>query len=479
MSDYKSDKEFQTMYCCRICDTSNMELDKFLQHTKKHTKKERLPLLEKLVNDTALANIEAKSAAAVFGFKLQPSVKSSVPLYVCVVCGQGNLMLKSLGEHSSLHPEFMESHYCNLCQHHFQDEPDLKFHLETHLDSNDLICQYCYKRFSIIEDLEVHESCHHRLEFVCVDCCQKFTSKHAVLTHLKDCHSNGLVCNICVQGFQTESLLDNHLITHTAVSSVKNAVKIFLCDVCGKEYDSKIALQRHNLFLHNKRIPLVCEFCGFQSYHQDSLREHLIKEHSDVTFQCTECADLFSEKFHFDTHMARHTEKKIFNCKYCGSRFRKLDNLKFHLKIHGRKGTSDSYLVESEDFLHGFETRRFTCKNCGESFNNQDLYNKHIKSHNISVCHLCRIAFNSDSDLNRHLHKVHPSKFSKFNSKFVTHPYKCEVCSASFRLEFELDEHSKNHIFYQCHLCFEEFVEDVQLQSHLEHAHKEEICENN
>lgn len=459
------------MYCCIICDASNMELDEFLQHSKKHTNEERLALLEKLVNNTTSANIEAKRAAAVFGFKLQPSVESSVPLYVCVVCGQGNIMLKSLGEHRSLHPEFMESHYCNLCQHHFQDETDLTRHLETHLDCNDLVCQYCNKRFSIIEELELHESSHRRVEFVCVECHQKFTSKHVVLTHLKDCHSNGLVCKICVQGFKSESLLVNHIITHSTVSSVKSAVKIFLCDVCGKEYDSKTALQRHNLFLHNKRIPFFCEFCGFPTYHQDSLKEHLIKDHSDVTFNCTECGDLFSEKFNFDTHMATHTEKKIFNCKYCGSRFRKLDNFKFHLKLHNRKETSDSYLVESEDFRHGFETRRFTCKNCGESFNDQDLYNNHIKTHSISVCRLCGIAFNSDSDLNNHLHKVHPSKFLKLNSKVVSLPYNCEVCSASFRLEFELDKHTKNHIFYQCHLCFEEFVHDVHLQSHLENAH--------
>lgn len=298
------------------------------------------------------------------------------------------------------------------------------------------------------------------------------------LTHLKDSHSNGLVCNICVQGFKSESLLDNHIITHTTVSTVKSAMKIFLCEICGKEYDSKIALQRHNLFLHNKRIHLVCEFCGFRTYHRDALREHLIKKHSDVTFQCTECGVLFLDKFLFDTHMATHTEMKIFNCKYCGLRFRKLDNLKFHLKLHGRKGTSDSYFVESEDVLHGFETRRFTCKKCGESFNNQDMYNNHTKSHNISVCHLCGIAFNSDSDLNKHLSKFHPSELFKFNSKFVSLPYKCEVCSASFRLEFELDEHTKNHIFYQCHLCFEDFVEDVQLQTHLKHAHKEETCDN-
>lgn len=467
MSDYESDKELKNMYCCSICDTSNMELDKFLQHAVKHTKK--------LVNDTAWAKMEAKSAAAVCGFKLQPSIKSSVPLYVCVVCGQGNLMLKSLGEHSSLHPELMESHYCNLCQHHFQNKTDLKLHLETHLDSNDLVCQYCNKRFSLIEGLELHESSHQRMEFVCVECHQQFTSKHVVLAHLKDCHSNELVCKICAQGFKSENLLDNHIITHTSVSSV---VKIFICEVCGKEYDSKIALQRHNLFLHNKRFPLLCKFCGFRTYHQDSLKEHLIKDHSDVTFKCAECGVLFSEKFNFDMHMATHTEKKIFNCKYCGSRFRKLDNFKFHLKLHSRKGTSDSYLVESEDFLHGFETRRFSCKNCGESFNDEDLYNSHIKSHDIRICQFCGIAFNSDSDLKNHLHKVHPSNCVKLNSELFCPPFKCEVCSACFRLEFELDKHTKNHIFYQCHLCFEEFVHDVQLQSHLEHAHKEETFDS-
>ncbi|XP_046658833.1 zinc finger protein 585B-like [Homalodisca vitripennis] len=485
MSDYDSDEEYSTLYSCSICNASGMVIGDFLKHTREHTRDERQQVLERMTEDRLAQKMAAREAAVAYGFKRQSSLKSSVTLYLCVVCGQGNLLLRNLKEHSSLHPECVRSHYCNLCQQQFQNEKELSDHLEMHLDNNDLICQYCNRKFSIIEDLESHESGHHQAEYKCTYCRESFKSKEFVLSHLRKIHSTQSVCHICDKDFKTENLLYKHFITHASLCIVKKLVQYFTCDFCAKKYDSKISLQRHTLFLHNDRMPYICEHCGFTAYHEEPLREHLVKEHvHNSMYLCCKCGLEFRNKSELDAHMTTHSDRTN-RCNMCSLKFEHFLDLKYHMTSHSDVGpvtdAKESDVYENSEVLETSEKDFiFICNRCDETFEEEEMYATHMNGHVPTVsCDLCEKLFESDVLLNIHLNKVHTNKFGKPDLKKGALPFKCDICSASFRLEFELEDHCIIHrdVLYQCHVCFEEFLLDKELQDHLG-THDEESNEN-
>lgn len=405
MSDFESDEEedYTTYYSCNICGAGNMVMFEFLQHSKMHPQEERKKILDKLVDYKLVEEGAARNAAAAYGFTVQSSVDSSVPLFYCTVCNQGNLLLKHLTEHSSLHPRSADSHFCNLCQKQFMNLRTLNKHLEIHLDANDLFCQYCNKKFNLIEDLEYHENSHYRAEFVCAECRLSFQTKSSIMEHLTLDHSTDNFCQICACVFEEIDLLKRHFVNHTVIRAVKRVIKWFPCETCPKKYDNKASLQRHNLFLHNSRMPLVCEECGYTTFHEASLNEHIIKEHSEES------------------------------------------------KIIGK--TNDSS----------------PCKFCGEVIAQKEL-ETHLELHkNDKFCYLCEKSFKTQWLLNKHINKVHTGTFKPTDSDSGVYPYRCILCPASFRLDFELETHWETHeeISFQCHLCLNEFSKDSELQSHL------------
>lgn len=405
MSDFESDEgeDYTTYYSCNICGAGNMEMYEFLQHSKTHPQEERKKLLDKLVDYKLVEEGAARNAAAAYGFTVQSSVDSSVPLFYCTVCNQGNLLLKQLTEHGSLHPKSSDSHFCNLCQKQFMNRRTLNRHLEIHLDANDLICQYCNKKFDLIEDLEYHENSHYRAEFVCAECRSSFQTKSSIMDHLTHDHSSEYFCLICASKFETIELLQKHFINHTVIRGVKRVIKWFPCEICPKKYDNKTSLQRHILFLHNSRMPLVCEECGYTTFHPDSLNEHTVKEH------CTE-------------PNAEPDKDDSCICEFCGDDVA-LEEFEVHLELH-----------------------------------KDDVF-----------CYLCEKSFKTQWSLNKHINKAHTGKFKPSNSDSGVHPYRCALCPASFRLNFQLETHWETHeeVLFQCHLCFKEFSKDIELRVHL------------
>jgi uncharacterized Zn-finger protein len=482
LSDVESDEEYGTMYNCNICKATNMALKDFLSHSKLHTKEEKQSALAKIVNSKIVREEAAKSAAVAFGFRVQESLESSVTLYQCIVCGQGNLMLKDVREHSSIHPQYIESHFCSICQTQFQTHKSLNAHLEVHLDNNDLICQYCNKTFEMIDDLEAHEDQHYVAEYMCVECRECFKSKELVLVHLRVSHSEDTTCVICDVDFKSAQLLNKHFVSHAVIQAMKRLTPSFCCEHCFKKYDSKVAVQRHKVFLHSNRIPFICEYCGFFAYHEDPLRAHLEKNHigSRVKCVCFKCGPVDIVKDNKEIPEDKLTPLENF-CRFCGLEFKSNFSLKAHFKSHGE--VRNSYMIgeinittkSSEDSM---EEPSFVCYRCGEIFTANDLCLTHSSYHvDCVLCDLCGKPFKNEIALNYHLNFVHSNKCQRSKEE-STLPFKCKRCNLFFKLEFELEEHNITHeeVRYQCHFCFKEFIADCDLQDHL-NCHTEEFSE--
>lgn len=63
------------------------------------------------------------------------------------------------------------------------------------------------------------------------------------------------ICNVCAKEFENNSMLKKH------VEAEHTENIILACETCGKTFDKKTALNRHQL-THSSTRPHVCEQCG-------------------------------------------------------------------------------------------------------------------------------------------------------------------------------------------------------------------------
>ncbi|RWS19986.1 zinc finger protein 708-like protein [Leptotrombidium deliense] len=100
----------------------------------------------------------------------------------------------------------------------------------------------------------------------------------------------------------------------------------FMCNVCGKQFDKKSSLRKHQES-HNER--LTCDQCSKTFSIRDNLRRH--KETHTEKLKCRVCkAGPFSCVFALNRHSQIHSNNR-YEC-HCGSSFNRLDNLKKHQK---------------------------------------------------------------------------------------------------------------------------------------------------
>lgn len=388
-SEIESDEEFNTLYTCYICNVSKMDLVDFLNHSKIHSKEEKTLALEQLKTSKEIEEFAARKSAAEKGFKVQMIAGSSVTLYLCSTCGQGNLLLKDLEQHSRLHPRLPESYYCYLCQQQFEDKCGLDVHLGTHLDNNDLICQFCNKRFTIIQDLEMHETSHLQEEFGCINCSQSFKTKSSVLFHFRKCHFVDSSCVICKLKLTNNISINEHFMTHTFVNAIKRIVKYFTCRICPKKYESKLSLQRHTLFVHYEREQYICEYCGFTAHHEAPLREHVVLEHQNVkdkNKRKTHCVKNVASKKSYIGHLESNSTEK-----QCDKPFQNKD-------LALNEINSGKF---AKPILNSFP---FQCEICKAHFRLEFELDDHSSVHNIIYhCHLCFKEFVTDKNLQEHI----------------------------------------------------------------------------
>lgn len=161
----------------------------------------------------------------------------------------------------------------------------------------------------------------------------------------------------------------------------------------------QICFSRHELAKHNTTIhkcdprPYRCEHCGRQFSTSAYLAQHR-RIHSGIKpYRCRFCDRKFTQLSHVQQHERIHTGVKPYKCWTCNKAFTQMSNLQSHQRQH-------------------MKDKPFHCDHCFMCYDSRDELETHVQAKHsgnkyskVLVCPICGKSYNSETYLNKHLHK--------------------------------------------------------------------------
>lgn len=91
------------------------------------------------------------------------------------------------------------------------------------------------------------------------------------------------------------------------------------CNLCGKDFVSKIYLDRH--IENHAWFPSIheCDICGRKIKEKKDLMDHMRHMHTGIKFPCKLCGKEFSRSSYVHMHMRMHNEIRPYQCAVCGN----------------------------------------------------------------------------------------------------------------------------------------------------------------
>ncbi|KAM4019999.1 uncharacterized protein ACNLHF_000599 [Anomaloglossus baeobatrachus] len=179
------------------------------------------------------------------------------------------------------------------------------------------------------------------------------------------------------------------LSTRTTEQHSKEKGKPHQCGDCGKYFDHKSNLIRHQRS-HTGEKPYGCEECGKRYATKSHLTVHKRTHLSGKPHQCNECGKHFTYKSQIAMHQRTHTGEKPHTCNLCGKHFAYKSYLIIHQRIHsgerphvcpqcGKCFTDKSNLRKHQN-TH-VQNKPYVCRECGKHFNSKNSYTTHQRTH--------------------------------------------------------------------------------------------------
>ncbi|XP_065086585.1 zinc finger protein 681-like isoform X3 [Ochlerotatus camptorhynchus] len=275
----------------------------------------------------------------------------------CDTCSESFETLKHLKSHAKKVHNTQAVLQC--CNKSFSLKHKMIFHINTHLKP--FKCDGCDRGFPDKTGLNVHYSAKHisseEKQFKCEKCNRSFQTEQKLRTHLR-LHDQ-VECPICMKSISNMYLLKSH------IARMHSGERKFMCDVCGKDFKSRSAVDSHKL-IHKelkREDGAQCEICHTWISRKQHLRKHMMHQHQAKEVTCDICHKVYPNEKSLTTHKGRvHVDDK-FECEICGKRFKRNVNLKEHRASHiGQK--------------------LYSCEFCGMEMNsNGNLYSHKKNKH--------------------------------------------------------------------------------------------------
>ena len=143
--------------------------------------------------------------------------------------------------------------------------------------------------------------------------------------------------------------------------------------------------------IHNEQKPFKCHICEKKFRRVDGLQVHK-RIHTGEKYKCDICDKKFKQSGSLNVHKRIHTEENPFQCYFCSARFRLCSQKNDHeRKEHTRP--------------------KIKCPWSG-----------------------CQSEFNANSNLRMHIKRNHDST-----------PYHCDQCNRKYEFKRDLDHHKRKH----------------------------------
>lgn len=199
--------------------------------------------------------------------------------------------------------------------------------------------------------------------------------------------------------------------------------------------------------LPENTVTYKCNLCEEIFQWKSYLFSHILK-HENYVCSCGEGIGLLTP---LHRHVYHHRMKQSCQCEICGKTYRRMSQLKPHLRDHYNK------------------ERKHECETCGRTFVRPNELRKHKMRHKGEkphVCDKCGTAFLDSHALKRHE-----------NTHTDNKPFQCKVCKKDFRVRDNLQVHMRIHTGekpYKCSKCPQAFNHNVSLKNHKKRFHSED-----
>nr|XP_022305813.1 zinc finger protein 93-like [Crassostrea virginica] len=333
--DLELTSETEKPYICSLCDKTYKTQNALVVHMRIHT-----------------------------GESLQPY------LHKCHLCPKMYVKTSTLRKHFRRHhgDSTIKPFKCLLCDESFNRHCECKKHLATHKDYRPFKCDECGKAFGSKAGLIRHVTSLHTFKpFSCESCDKSFFHEEQLNIHRKvNCPQN-FICNICKKVLLSKESFNRHRLIHSGV-------KDFQCEYCDKRFSEIASLRRHVFSLHTAEKPFfMCEYCSARFSYKHKLKSHIKVKHTckgltlylceicgknfncsshlalhrrvhsgERPYKCETCGKTFKQDAHLRRHKIIHTGMKPFSCEFCGKTFNQITNLKTHVKTHTRSNCKET-----------------------------------------------------------------------------------------------------------------------------------------
>ncbi|KAH8283986.1 hypothetical protein KR054_006558 [Drosophila jambulina] len=288
-------------------------------------------------------------------------------VYICELCSvQCKRKFEMIQHQRTMHRFDKMPHECDDCIFKCVSKSIMDHHRLGQCSSKDKMytCSKCSYKFMWPENLEQHMRLQHSDSSSSSN--QPTSGDGRPRTAPgdldKDAGEDGvplLQCPHCDRTYQMKSRLNNHIrdVHVNGDRKRKEAIKRFLCSLCGMETRSAAALVTHTR-RHTGEKPFKCDLCEMAFPRHSELASHRRMHTGEKPFHCTVCGKDFARSDKLKRHMLTHSGLKPHKCTYCEKSYRQAKDLKLHLQQHTGECP-------------------FVCGTCGERFIQSSTLEKH------------------------------------------------------------------------------------------------------